>query len=85
MVQLEKHAAVIATDSGGVQKEAFFYQVLCVTFRDETEWVELVDGGGTNLCRQFHQHLLLIQSLLPSVAKATPSSHMAKAMQPKEL
>jgi len=44
MVQLEKYATIIATDSGGVQKEAFFYRVPCVTLRDETEWQELVES-----------------------------------------
>ncbi|NVM21052.1 MAG: UDP-N-acetylglucosamine 2-epimerase (non-hydrolyzing) [Desulfobacterales bacterium] len=45
MILLEKKCQAIITDSGGLQKEAYFFHKPCITVRDETEWIELVDAG----------------------------------------
>lgn len=49
MLELIKHAKIVMTDSGGLQKESFFFHKYCVTLRDETEWTELVDNGFNKL------------------------------------
>ncbi|MCZ6914355.1 MAG: UDP-N-acetylglucosamine 2-epimerase, partial [Rickettsia endosymbiont of Ixodes persulcatus] len=50
MTTLERYARLIITDSGGVQKEAHFYQIPCIIIRDETEWPELIAAGWNTLC-----------------------------------
>ncbi|MBK0111371.1 MULTISPECIES: non-hydrolyzing UDP-N-acetylglucosamine 2-epimerase [Delftia] len=58
MVALEQAAKIILTDSGGVQKEAFFYKVPCITMRDETEWIETLDSGWNQLVGASREKIL---------------------------
>ena len=49
IIYLMKHANLILTDSGGMQKEAFFFNKYCITLREETEWTELIDNKVNKL------------------------------------
>ncbi len=76
MVALEQASRVILTDSGGVQKEAFFYGVPCITMRDETEWLETIELGWNHLVGVSTQSILsaVKQSMQnpPKSVSATP-------------
>jgi UDP-GlcNAc3NAcA epimerase len=47
---LLQNCSMVMTDSGGLQKEAFFFKKPCITLRDETEWVELIENKVNHLC-----------------------------------
>ena len=57
IIRLEKNARVVMTDSGGVQKEAFFYSTPCVILRPETEWVEIVEAGAGILANADYERI----------------------------
>ena len=71
MIALESNAALVATDSGGVQKEAFFCDRPCVILRPETEWVELVEHGQAILTSADKDRILSAVDLFLSEGRPT--------------
>lgn len=75
MVALEKNAQLILTDSGGIQKEAYWLNVPCITLRDETEWTETVETGW-NVLTGADRHLII---------DAVRNSHNRRGENPKSV
>jgi UDP-GlcNAc3NAcA epimerase len=74
IIALEKNARLIVTDSGGLQKESFFFEKPCVILREQTEWIEIVENGNallagadyTKICRSFDELFTKIDYSYPS-------------------
>ncbi len=64
MIALEKNCQIVMTDSGGVQKEAFYFEKPCVILRPETEWVELVDCGTAIIADANEQKIIEAYQIL---------------------
>ncbi len=81
MQRLQISAQVILTDSGGIQKEAYFHQVPCITLRDETEWVETVELGWNQLVGSNKKEIIkafnTIQHKKASITNCYGSGHAA--------
>lgn len=71
MLALLKSCKLVATDSGGLQKEAYFFQKPCLTLRSETEWVELVEIGANVVCGTNYETVVL--EFLQSLSSSPPS------------
>lgn len=66
MISLLKNARLVITDSGGLQKEAYFFEKFCVTVRDQTEWTELVENGYNRLVGANSEQLLEVVEFFES-------------------
>ena len=58
MIQLIKNSRLVITDSGGLQKEAYFFNKFCITTRDQTEWIELVNHGYNKIVGADYQKII---------------------------
>ncbi|MBS1730829.1 MAG: UDP-N-acetylglucosamine 2-epimerase (non-hydrolyzing) [Bacteroidetes bacterium] len=72
MLQLIHHSSLVITDSGGLQKEAYFFKKYCITLREETEWVELVENGFSFLSGSDKEKIIPMARIF--LSKAFPVS-----------
>jgi UDP-GlcNAc3NAcA epimerase len=72
MIELLKNCAFVITDSGGLQKEAFFFKKQCLVIRDETEWTELVELGYNHLVGADKQRIL---NKVGAIKNSNPGFH----------
>jgi UDP-N-acetylglucosamine 2-epimerase len=71
MIELQRDARMVLTDSGGMQKEAYFLRVPCVILRNETEWIEIIETGWAMLAGADTDRICsAVQSLRPPVQHA---------------
>jgi len=64
IIALEKNARLMVTDSGGLQKEAFFFKKPCVILREQTEWIEIVENGNARLAGSNEQEIVAAAAAL---------------------
>jgi UDP-GlcNAc3NAcA epimerase len=76
MVWLLEHCKQVVTDSGGLQKEAYFFGKPCITTRDETEWVELVEAGWNVLVGADQRAIVHACSGINTVKIQIPSQNL---------
>src|SRR5262249_41778812 len=71
MISLSRSARMILTDSGGLQKEAYWLGVPCITLREETEWVETVSSGWNMLAGSDTEKIMeAVRSFAPPISRA---------------
>lgn len=87
MILLEKNCSMVITDSGGVQKEAYFFKKPCIVLRSETEWTELLDTGTTlltdadyeNIINAFHSlQKISLNKFIPYYGDGTAANKIVK-------
>ena len=72
IIELERNARIVMTDSGGVQKEAFFFERPCVILRPETEWVEIVEHGAGCIADANYDRILMSYNKLTGKTVSFP-------------